>query len=211
VTDAPKRPSRGFRVARCEGCRLPEALCVCATLPRLAVRTRVVVVMHRREAITSTNTGRLAARMLEGAEVRVKARESGAPAPLPPGRRLALFPREDARPLQPEDGAGEPVVLLVPDGTWAQARRLVSRDPDLADAEVVTLPRPGTSRYLLRQHAREGALSTLEAIAAALGILEGPSVEGALMAALDRFVARGRLSRGGRAALGSGAEAREDR
>lgn len=209
----PKRPARGFRAARCADCRLPEALCVCADLPRLAVRTRVVVLMHRREAITSTNTGRLAARMLEGAELRVRPKDprASAPLPLPQGPRLVLFPREGARTITPDDASGEPPILLVPDGTWAQARRLVTRDPELANADLVTLPPSGPSRYLLRVHAREGALCTLEAIAQALGILEGPAVEGAMMAALDRFVARGRAARGGRIPLGGGSQAREDR
>src|SRR5262245_17476942 len=101
------RPIRGFRAARCADCRLPVALCVCAHLSRLAVRTRVVIVAHRREAMSSTNTGHLAARMLEGAEVRVHGRRDQAPrAPLPEGRRLVLFPRGDARVLGAEDAAG---------------------------------------------------------------------------------------------------------
>lgn len=195
----PRRPIRGFRVARCAGCRLPEGLCVCAELPALTVRTRVVVVLHAREAITSTNTGRLAARMLGGAEVRVRDRQPGPePAPLPAGRRLTLFPREGARVLGPEDATGEPVVLMVPDGTWPAARRMVGRDRDLAAGELVTLPPAGASRYRLRCSTRDGALCTLEAIAQALGILEGPAVQEQLLAALDRFVERGLLAHAGK-------------
>jgi DTW domain-containing protein YfiP len=193
------RPIRGFRTARCPACRLPEALCVCADLPSLAVRTRVVLVLHRREALSATNTGRLAARMLAGAEVRVHGQATEAPpAPLPAGRRLVLFPRADARLLAPADAIGEPVVLLVPDGTWAQARRLLHRAPELDGAELVTLPPAAPSRYRLRCSAREGALCTLEAIAQALDILEGPAVAAALGCALDRFVARGLTARAGR-------------
>lgn len=196
---APERPIRSRRIARCDACRLPEALCVCADLPRLAVRTRLVVVMHRRETITSTNTGRLAVQMIEGARIRVRGAPGAAlPDPLPEGRRLALFPRADARVLAPEDAAAaERPVLLVPDGTWPQARRILHRDADLAAADVVTLPPSAPSRYRLRRHEREGALCTLEAIALALGILEGPAVADALLAALDRFVARGLQARAG--------------
>jgi DTW domain-containing protein YfiP len=158
-----------------------------------------VIVAHRREAGTSTNTGRLAASMLDGAEVRVRGTVAPPPeAPLPEGRRLVLFPRGDARVLDARDAAGERVVLLVPDGTWSQARRMLLRDPDLADVDLVTLPPSSPSRYRLRCHAREGALCTLEAIARALGILEGPSVEEALLGALDRFVEHGLRARSGR-------------
>jgi len=187
---------RSRRTARCPGCWLPTALCLCAELPRIAVHTRVVVMMHRREAATSSNTGRLAARVLEGASVRVRGVE-GPPdsEPLPPGKRLVLFPAAEARLLTPEDAAGEGLVLLVPDGTWAQARRLLRRDDVFQGAEVVTLPPAGPSRYGLRRHAREGGVCTLEAIGHALTLLEGGDVEQRLIAVLDRFVARSRQAR----------------
>jgi len=195
------RPIRSRRTPRCTGCWLPTALCLCLELPRIAVRTRVVVVMHRREAITSTNTGRLAARMLEGASVRVRGSlRGGDPTPLPEGRRLMLFPAEGTRVLAPGDGAGDGVVLLVPDGSWAQARRLARRDEAMQGAEPVMLPDPGSTRYGLRRSGGDGRLCTLEAIARALGLLEGPEIEEALDRALDRFVDRARQVRVGRVA-----------
>lgn len=197
LSPEPRRPMRTRRVARCEGCHLPSALCLCAELPRLAVKTRVLVVMHRREAITSSNTGRLAVAVLEGARVRIRgALDDGPRPPLPSGRRLALFPREGARVLGPQDAA-EPIVLIVPDGTWGQARRLLYRDADLCSAEPVALPPVAPSRYPLRRNRREGTVSTLEAIAAALGVLEGPAIELALLAVLDRFVERTLRARAG--------------
>ncbi len=193
----PRHPMRSRRTPRCPACHLPVALCLCAELPRVAVRTRVIIVMHRREAITSSNTGRLAAAVLEGARLRVRgAVDAGPPEPLPPGRRLALFPREGARVIGPEDATGD-VVLLVPDGTWGQARRLVYRDDDLREAEPVALPAVGPTRYALRRNRREGTVSTLEAIAAALGLIEGPEVEAALIGVLDLFVARSLRARAG--------------
>lgn len=155
--------------------------------------------MHRHEAVTSTNTGRLAARLLSGASVRVRGlRGEPAAGLLPEGRRLVLFPMAGARPLAPEDAAGEPLVLLVPDGTWPQARRLLRRADDLRGAEIVTLPPASPTRYGLRRSPREGTLCTLEAIARALGLLEGPEVEARLLLALDRFVERALWARAGR-------------
>lgn len=188
---APARAIRSRRLARCERCWLPCALCLCAALPRLRPRTRVVVVMHHRESITSSNTGRLVVRALEGAALRRRGRlDDPDPAPLPAGRRLALFPGPEARVLGPADAAGPPAVLLVPDGSWTQARKLLRRDDDLAAAEQVTLPAPGASRYALRRPARDGALCTLEAVARALGVLEGPEIEAPLVELLDLFVER---------------------
>jgi DTW domain-containing protein YfiP len=159
----------------------------------------VVVVMHRREAITTSNTGRLVEQLLEGASVRVRGlREPPPSAPLPEGRRLALYPVEGARVLGPELAEGEPVVLLVPDGTWPQARRMVRRDVDLRDVEPVALPPAPSTHYGLRRRPREGALCTLEAIARALGVLEGAAVEERLIEALDHFVERSFRARGRR-------------
>jgi DTW domain-containing protein len=189
---------RSRRAPRCPACWLATSLCLCATLPLLAVRTRLIVVMHHREAITSTNTGRLAARVLEGASVRVRGLPGAPPPdPLPEGRRLALFPLPAARELVPADGAGERAVLLVPDGNWAQARRIARRDENLAGAEPVRLPSPPPTRYGLRRNPREGMLSTLEAIAIALGVLEGPAIEAQLLDVFERFVEAARRTRAG--------------
>jgi DTW domain-containing protein YfiP len=201
------RPIRSRRTPRCSGCWLPIALCVCAELPRLAVRTRVVVVMHRREAITSTNTGRLAAAMLEGASVRVRGSRRGeAPgaAPPQPERALTLFPVEGARTIAPAD-AGDDLVLFVPDGSWTQARRLARRDEAMRGSEIVALPPGDATRYALRRRGRSDGLCTLEAIARALGVLEGPDVESALLGALDRFVERALRARLGTPALAADA------
>lgn len=190
------RDLRGWRLARCAGCGLPEGLCVCAELPRLAVRTRVVVVMHRIEAVRSTNTGRLAAAMLSGATVRVRGDRDAPAESAPAGRRLVLFPAEGARPLSAAD-AGDDLVLVVPDGTWAQARRVHRRDPTARGAEAVALPDPAASAYGLRRNAREGGVCTLEAVAAAMGVLEGASVEHALREAFTRWHERAQRARRG--------------
>jgi DTW domain-containing protein YfiP len=201
ISDVPERPiarsprSRGCAGAawslRCSGCGLLAADCLCGALPEIAVRARVVLLVHRAEIRKSTNTGRLVARVLEGAEIRVRGeREAPARSPLPEGRRLLLYPLAGARELRPADGRGGPVVLLVPDGNWPQARRAALRDPDARGAEVVTLPAGVASRYALRAAPREGALSTMEAVARALGVLEGPEIERQMMDVFDAFVER---------------------
>lgn len=148
---------------------------------------------HRIERTKSTNTGRLVARMLEGAEVRERgAIEPRERPPLPEGRRLVLYPAPNARVLSPDDARGEPLVLLVPDGNWSQARRTFHRDPDARGAEAVTLPEGAPSRYGLRRAPREGTVSTLEAVARALGLLDGAAIEQRMMEAFDLWVERAR-------------------
>ncbi len=196
------RGVRSQRRAQCEGCSLPQIVCLCDELPRLVTRTRVVVVMHRREALRTSNTGRLAVRVLSGASRAVRGArtaqgEREEAAPLPAGKRLALFPAEGARILTPDD-ASDDAVLVVPDGTWSQAQRVLRREPLARGAEIVRLPPRPPTRYALRRNTRDGAVCTFEAIAAALGVLEGGDVEARMLACFEAFQARALAVRGRR-------------
>ena len=68
---------------------------------------------------------------------------------------------------------------------------------DVAKGPNVTLPPGPPTRYRLRRTPHAGALSTFEAIARALAILEYPEIEEPLMRALDLFVERTLVLRGG--------------
>jgi DTW domain-containing protein YfiP len=165
------------RVRRCPDCHLHRSLCLCALVPRVETRTRVVLVMHQLELNKPTNTGCLAVRCLPNSEVVVRGREASHRAPAPfPGLPLLLFPHAGAQPLERFRHGDQPVTLIVPDGTWRQAARVRRRVPGLEGIPCVALP-PRTSGYRLRQSVRPGRLSTMEAIARALGVLEGAAVE----------------------------------
>lgn len=167
--------------------------CVCDEIPRLSLRTRVVVVMHKRERHKTTATAPLALRALENAELHVH----GLPdAPLDlrglheQGRQvLVLFPSDDAVELRPPDD-GREVTLVVPDGSWRQASKAVRRIPGLAEAPKVVLPPGPPTAWRLRREPREGGLATLEAIARSVGVLESKEAQAALEALFERVVER---------------------
>jgi DTW domain-containing protein YfiP len=185
---------------RCPDCRLHRSLCLCALCPRVPTRTRVVLLMHQLELRKPTNTGRLAARCLPGSAIVVRGGEG--PIDSSPWTAAAapvlLYPDPAAEPLERWRGSPHPVTLLVPDGTWRQAARTRHRLPGLAAVPCARLPGSTPSIYRLRA-GRPGQLSTLEAIARALGVLEGPEVEAPLLHILRVMVDRtlwtnGRLS-----------------
>ena len=64
---------------RCPECRLHRTLCLCALIPRLVTRTKVVLVMHDLELRKPTNTGTLAARCLPNSSVLVRGRPRTVP------------------------------------------------------------------------------------------------------------------------------------
>jgi DTW domain-containing protein len=179
-----------------------RGLCVCALAPRLETRTRLVVVLHRSEDRKSSNTGRLAAECIAGSVVHVRGHRETQDARLtwdPSTQPLLLFPHEDALPLARFAG-GAPVTLIVPDGTWRQASKVRARVPGLRDVRCVTLPPGPPSSYRLRAESHAPRLATIEAIARAMGVLEGPAVEAALSRVFHALVERTLWARGDLAA-----------
>lgn len=166
-------------LVECATCRLPAALCICALVPRLQTRTRLVVLVRYRESRKPSNTGQLAARCIEGSTLEILARRGGpvtAPVVHPGELPLVLFPAPYARPITEYAGTERSIALIVPDGTWPQARALQQRSP-LRDHACVTLPPMGPSEYRLRDEPQAGGLATFEAVARALRILEGDAGE----------------------------------
>jgi DTW domain-containing protein YfiP len=191
---------------------MQRSVCVCSTLPSLTTRTKVVLLLHQLELRKTTNTGRLALRCLTNSALALRGRlaedlhlprdaAEAAPAWLTEAQRpVLLFPGPDAVPLA--DLAGPdlpPVTLVVPDGTWSQASRMRKRFPGLAEIPCARLPDTLVSTYRLRHDPRPGHLSTLQAIAHALGILESEAIAQQLLhvhqVAVERTLyTKGRLS-----------------
>jgi DTW domain-containing protein YfiP len=178
------------------------SLCICALIPRVETRTRLVLVIHRYEDRKPTNTGRLAAECLVNSEVVVRGHAAHPSAGVTLSRGVQpvlLFPHEDAVPIEAFARSSRPVTLIVPDGSWRQASKVRHRVPGLSDVPCVTLPPGAPSTYRLRVDAHEHGLATIEAIARALRILEaeqGEAVWGALDAVFRAMVERTLWARG---------------
>lgn len=82
----------------------------------------------------------------------------------------------------------KPLLLVVPDGTWRKARKLLHLNPSLAALPRVSLGAVAPSRYRLRKAPEEGALSTIEAVVAALDALEAPQSFAALLRPFDALI-----------------------
>ena len=160
----------------CPRCHRPQSHCLCPLIPSLDSRTRVLLLQHPSEVNHALNTARLAALGLNNAELIVGEVFENLPALLnqPGYRACLLFPGEDAQPMQAYGPSDDPLLLVVPDGTWRKARKLLHLNPLLAALPRVTLADGGVSRYRLRKAPGPGALSTVEAIVQALQVLEAP-------------------------------------
>jgi DTW domain-containing protein YfiP len=185
---------RTRRMVRCERCHQGVDACMCDALAPIAVRTPIQVLVHHVEAWKTTNTGRLA-QLTMGARYDLWGDPTTRAVPsLPQGKVLLLFPSDDARPMREGDAEGAPT-LVVPDGTWNQARKIANRVASSCEGRVVRVrvETDAPSAYVFRRTAREGALSTFEALAHALSVLEGeegPRVREQALALFAEFVRR---------------------
>jgi DTW domain-containing protein YfiP len=159
-------------------------------IPSLDSRTRVLLLQHPSEVNHALNTARLAALGLNNAQLVVGEVFEDLPTLLnvPGYQARLLFPADDAQPLKvyaPED---QPLLLVVPDGTWRKARKLLHLNPLLAALPRVALAESAVSRYRLRKAPGPGALSTVEAIVQALEVLESPASFAPLLKPFDALI-----------------------
>lgn len=176
--------------------------CLCDQVPAIANRTRVVIVRHHLELHRASNTARLANLALQNSVIV----DHGGP-----------FSRDTGTTQLPDlSGAwllyplGEPTVeppsrppaqLVVLDASWSQARRMYRKLPVVRSLPVLRLPVIERRQHVvrMRESPGEGQVSTIEAIAAALRLLEGDAVATPLESLYDTAVARmkatGRLNK----------------
>ncbi|OAE11342.1 DTW domain-containing protein [Pseudomonas simiae] len=175
---------------QCFRCLRPITHCLCPLIPSLDSRTRVLLLQHPSEVNHALNTARLAALGLNNAQLVVgEVFDDLATLLNPPGYQARLlFPADDAQPLQPYTPDDPALLLVVPDGTWRKARKLLHLNPLLAALPRVTLVGDSVSRYRLRKAPGPGALSTVEAIVQALQVLEAPTSFEPLLKPFDALI-----------------------
>jgi len=161
--------------ATCSRCLRPQPFCVCSSLHPAASRTRVVLLQHPREARLAICSAWLTRISLANAEIHrgVAFDFAGPLAAHLEGPAAVLFPGESSAPVASR-AADPPRVLFVIDGTWGQAEKLLRRNPALAALPRLSVDAGRPSGYGdLRREPGPVHLSTLEAVALALGALEG--------------------------------------
>ena len=182
----------GAARARCGRCQRPHSHCLCALIPQLQSRTRVLILQHPDESRHALNTARLAALGLVNGELQVGEQFADLASWLadPAYQACLLFPGDDAQPVATivASASERPLLLVVPDGTWRKARKLLYLNPLLAALPRVCLPVGLESRYRLRKAPMAGALSTLEAIVVALEALEAPQSFAALLQPFEALI-----------------------
>lgn len=175
---------------QCPRCQRPQAQCLCALIPSLPSQTRVLILQHPSEVNHALNTARLVALGLQNCDIRIGEvfADLAQWLALPGYRPCLLFPGELSEALSAYSPDAQPRLLVVPDGTWRKARKLLHMNPLLARLPRVRLTDAPPSRYRLRKAPGPDALSTLEAITQALEVLESPASFQALLKPFDTLI-----------------------
>jgi DTW domain-containing protein len=160
----------------CWSCRRPKRVCYCAAVQPIETRTRVVILQHPRESDVPINTARIAELSLSNSTLHVGIdfstdRTLQAALSDPAAPPVLLYPSDDAKDLALEPPPG-PVTLVVIDGTWWQASKLFKQNPFLHSLPRYGLAPSEESRYRIRREPAAHCLSTIEALEAALVVLE---------------------------------------
>lgn len=159
----------------CTRCFRPASHCLCRYISVVSNRINVLVLQHPDEAKHPLNTARLAVLGLLNAELLVgehfpelKKKISAV------NSAFLLFPAQEqsvAQPLVAID-QGLSSLLIVPDGTWRNVRKLIQVNPVLNTLPHLSLPVTKPSQYRVRKTRELAAVSTIEAIVRALTVLE---------------------------------------
>lgn len=180
----------------CRSCHLHTNICVCAECAPVANTTPITVIQHPSEVGRSKGTVRILEQCL--AQVRVVVGETpeqlqrgGLKLPAPDA--AVLFPGPGSKPLELADLQGIRHWVVV-DGTWRKAAKILHLNPRLSALPRFHFADPPRSRYVIRKAPADHHLSTAEATAHLLRIVEPTldvtPVDTAMVALVDRLLAQ---------------------
>jgi len=143
----------------CPACRLHRWLCVCALAPRIATRTSLVLIVHIHDLGRTSNTVRLLALAVRDATFLCHGAFPHRPIrrpTYPRARPRSCFtpPRGQAADAGLVASLRRSPALIVPDGNWKQASRMVKRPAASRRRRKGRAPNPGVRRTRLTPHRR---------------------------------------------------------
>lgn len=192
---------------RCKDCLMKSHMCICSILHPVPTNllphnTFTTILMHNRETVTTTNTARMALKILPQSNLYLRGLINK---PLNPDeilltthQPLYLYPTETSEILTNEliKSYHKPIQLIVPDGSWRQTRRFAKREPWLQSIPHIRLPDADQTLFFLRRRVKAHGISTFEAIARSLGIIETTELQSHMEIIFKTMIERTLKTRG---------------
>ena len=179
--------------ATCGSCLKPLATCYCREIEKIPTPIKFAILIHPLEARRAIATGRMAHLCLLGSSLIrgldfSKCEELNNLLNNPQYFAMILFPGETSTRLdqlslnnrQSFVPKGLTPLVLVIDGTWRTANKMLRLNPQLVKLPRISFLPSKISSFQVRKQPRDECFSTLEAIAAVLNLFGVPGGESLL-------------------------------
>ncbi|CAD6365706.1 MULTISPECIES: tRNA-uridine aminocarboxypropyltransferase [Shewanella] len=160
----------------CVACRYPLNSCLCGSIQPIYPSTRLVVLQHPSEVEHKKNSVRVLSLAVPETQIYVGEDEhdfselrndlTKHDQPI-----YLVYPSDNSVSVEAQDISPNCVLLLL-DGTWRKAFKMLQLNPWLNEYPAVHLTEGYESRYKIRKSSRSDSLSTLEACAYMLSALD---------------------------------------
>lgn len=169
----------------CAHCKFSLSTCLCEDLSVLDNKLKIIILQDPNEIKVSKNTARLLTLCLTQCELIIGQTQADFSIleNLPIASTALLYPDEDAILLDDKCASTKAFTaqlshLIVLDGTWKKAFKLMQLTPALKNFKKVSFASIPQNRYRIRKAPRKDSLSTLEAVAHSLALIENADPSG---------------------------------
>ena len=161
----------------CNRCQFALNTCICCAIKSINNRVKVIILQHPSEEKITKNTAKLLSLSLTNYQVIVGENNADFKilSTLPLNSSVLLYPNElavnldDTKQKQSLDNITHLIVL---DGTWKKAYKMLQLTTLLHAFKTVSFRHLPKNRYRIRKAPRADSLSTLEAVAHCLHLVE---------------------------------------
>lgn len=169
----------------CSRCHYPEKTCVCEHIETLECSTEIIILQHPDETQHAKGSARLVSLTLSKAQCVVGETADDFSDVVNKvvsfsGRALLLFPCDESIALEQAvehdnhhfSTMEQEQLLIVIDGTWRKALKIYKQNSWLQTLQAYHFSQPLSSNYYIRRSDLEYGVSTLEAVAYYLELIE---------------------------------------
>jgi len=171
----------------CPRCGYPTKTCVCRYVESIDNTIPVIILQHPSEVSAAKGTVKLLRLVLQNCRVFVGESsddfsEAKTTLESSPHSPLIVYPSEQATELahvtslpienHSDSEAKSPWMVVLIDGTWRKAKKIIELNPWLSHYPHVRLADEADSNYIIRKRPNASSRSTLEAVVEALSCLE---------------------------------------
>lgn len=151
--------------ATCYTCFRPTSHCVCGDITRFTAHTNLLVLQHPNEWRKYYSTAKLVKQTITNSSLLrgVLFEEHALTQALSGRRPYMLYPGSGSHDCEELALTTDDVVIVL-DGTWDEAQKIVYRNSMLHSIPKVSFRRSLTSNYRIRRPPKQGYLSTVESV-----------------------------------------------